>query len=185
MTITAYQIDYQQHVSTVRVTSDLSGTIYYHFYLDGAWLGQSQYPVWTLHLEQNEQAVVECVDSNDADFDPIAGAPDGYPARKTLWWIRSGASTVNHYRVDAKRDSDAWATVAVVPHEDRRWTYSYLTDRLDDLTPYQWSVYAVDDDGHLIALALLDAETIVRTPDAPEFTVSRDDGTDLITFSSG
>jgi hypothetical protein len=167
----------------VTVTSDLSGTIYYHWYLDGQYVGISTDGTWTFYLDEETQARVEVVDTNDADFDVEAGNPVPYPARRKLWWVRSLATDVAKYRAELNQDGGGWETIGFVQHDERQWTYELLTGRLDDLLDYDFRIVPIDTAGNDGTALDLDSETIVRTPDAPDFAVSFDEGTTKVTFT--
>jgi hypothetical protein len=185
LTITDYQQTRLGNVVTVTVTSDLSGVIYYHWYLDGLYVGVTEANEQSFYLDPDEQARVECVDTNSATFDPVANAPEGFPARRTLWWVRSLATDVEHYRVEQQAEgSQTWTTIGLVEHEADRWHYSLMTDRLDDLTTYTWRVVPVDTLGNDGTATTIGPEKIVRAPDAPDWTLSYDEGTDQVTFAA-
>lgn len=183
MTITAYSQTYVAGVTTVTVTSSLAGTVYFHWYADGTYLGATEGPSRSFFVEEGEQLRVEVVDTTDADFDPVAGAPAAYPARRTLWWCRSIDADVDHYRIEEQVDGGDWSTIGLVPHDDATWQYELVTERLDDLADYAWRVVPVDragNDGTAIALR---TERVVRTPDAPDFTATFDPDTTRVTFT--
>lgn len=183
MTITGAQLGRVGNVTTVTVVSDLGGSIYYHWYRDGCFVRCTQVPHHDFAIEAGDQARIECIDSNDANFDPIANAPDAYPARRTISWLRSLATDIDHYRVEQNRASGGWTLIRRVPHDPGVWQYRVLTPRLDDLTDYQWRIVPVDAAGNEGTAETVDAETIVRTPDAPDFTISFDPDTTRVTFA--
>ena len=184
MTITAYEITRFDVMVSVTVTSDLLGTglVYYHWYLDGLYQGVTTSPTRAFVLD-GEQARVEVVDTLDANFDPYADPPDAYPARRTVWWVRSLDADTDHYRVEQKEGAGEWAAIGAVAHDASKWSYELVTDRLTDLTDYKWRVIPVSqagNDGGPIELAV---ERVVRTPDAPGFTIAYDADTDEVTFA--
>ena len=85
--------------------------------------------------------------------------------------------------MDQNKASGGWSEIGRVPHNDALWTYSLFSPRLDDLTGYEWRVVPVDQAGNDGTSTDFASETIVRTPDAPDFDMSYDEGTDKITFS--
>jgi len=183
MAITNYQLSAMGNVTVVTVTSDLEGTVYFHWYVDGAYVASTTAATWSVFLEPGEEVRLEAKDTDDPDFDPIANAPVGYPGRRTLFWLRALATDVEHYRVEMQKDGGGWSTVAIVRHDENEWSYRVLSPRLEDLTPYEFRVVPVDDagnDGTAIAVA---AETVVRWPDGPDFTISYASGTQRVTFS--
>lgn len=183
MAITGYNVRRHGRMVIVTATSGLAGAVYYHWYLDGIYMGMSTNGRWTVYLDVDEQARIVCQDTNDADYDPIANATDGYPARRTLEWYKSVDTDVSHYRVEQNEDAGGWTELGTVAHEATRWQYTYLTRRLTDLASYQWRVIPVDlagNDGTALTIA---TEKVVRTPDAPNYTVTYDDVTDEMTFA--
>jgi len=183
--ITAYSTVRIGNVVQVTAVSDLGGTIYYHWYEDGTWLASGRVPTRAFRLPSGEQARIEAIDTNDDDFDPIADAPDGWPARRTLFWLRDPArGDVDAYLVEQQKDGGDWETVAAVPHVAGQWSYTLLSDRLDDLAEYAWRVTPMDRAGNPGTPVELAAEKIVRTPDAPSFGIAFDPNTTKVTFSA-
>ena len=183
MSITAYDQTRIGSITRIEVTSSLSGTIYYHWYVDGDWVASGTSPTYSLYLAADDQARVVCQDTNDADYDAVANAPDGYSARRTLHWVRSTAADVDYYRVDQKKAAGDWSAVGTVPQDTATWYHSFTTGRLDDLTAYTWRIMPVDrfaNDGTAIDIG---PETIVRTPDAPDFELTFDEATTRVSFS--
>lgn len=182
MTITAYQQTRIDDVTTVIVTSDLVGQIFYHWYLDGAYLGATDTPQRSFSVPAGDQARVEVIDTLDDGFDPLASAPDGWPARRSIFWTASVDSDVNHYRVEQQKAGGDWELLAIVEHDSARWTYTVLTGRLDDRTLYAWRVIPVDAAGNQGTAQTISQEMIVRTPDAPDFAATFDPITTHVTF---
>jgi len=79
MTITAIDTTRIGTITLVTVTSSLSGTVYYHWYLDGSFVVTTTANTYTFNLKEGEQATLSVIDTTDADFDPIENAPDGWP----------------------------------------------------------------------------------------------------------
>jgi len=167
----------------VTVVSSLTGTVYYHWYMDGAYLGFTTTPSRSFTVERDEQVSIDVLDTNDVDFDPVANAPAGYPARRTLVWTRSVDASVYQYRIEQRQDGGAWETLGYALDDASKWLFRYLTPRLDDLSEYEWRVIPMDlpgNDGTAISLGV---ERIVRTPDAPEFTATFDEGSTEVLFA--
>jgi len=182
MTITAYNVTRFDVMLQATVTSSLTGTVYFHWYLDGLYQGVTTSPTRGFVLD-DEQTRVEVVDTNDVNHDPYAAPPDAYPARRTVWWVRSLDADCDHYRVEQKEGAGAWESIGTVEHDPAKWSHDLVTDRLTDLTDYEWRVIpvsAVGNDGGPIELAV---ERIVRTPDAPGFTIAYDADTDKVTLT--
>lgn len=183
MTITDYQCRRIGDVTEVTVTSDLSAPIYYHWYVDGSFRASTQTNVLSFYLDEGEQLRLEVLDTTDPDWDPIANAPDGYPPRRTLWWVRSISSDCVAYCVEQQKDGGGWSSLITIPARDGVWEYSYTTQRLDDLADYEWRVVPIDSLGNEGTPLALSAETIVRTPDSPDWAFTFDEGTDKVTFT--
>ena len=183
MTVTAYNVTRLGNLSVVEVTSDLAGSIWFFWYLDGCYVARTTAPTYTFEIPTGDQARVECLDSNDAEFDPVANAPDAYPPRRSLWWVRS-VEAVDHYRLEQNADGAGWSIMARVWPRPGQWDFSYLTGRLTDLASYQWRVVPVDAAGNDGTPLELDAHTVVRTPDAPAFAIAFDEDTTEVTISA-
>lgn len=184
MAITSYSQTRIGTTTLVTVVSDLAGTIYYHWYLDGAYIASTGRPSYGFVLEAGDRVRIEVVDTNNPAFDPVANPPAGWPARRSIFWIRSITTDVDHYRVEQKKGAGAWTSVGIVFQSGVAWSHSVLSARLDDLADYEWRVMPVDAAGNDGTAIALDAETIVRTPDAPDFTVTFDEPTKKVTFAA-
>ena len=183
MTITAINQVQDQEATLVTATSDLSGTIFYHWYIDGAFIATTEIASYAFYLLDDEQVRIDVIDTNDSTFDPIANAPAGYPARRSIVWQPSLEDTVRTYDVQQEKDKDGYETIGLIPHRPGTWRYRLLSPRLIDLEDYTWKVDALDAAGEILGTEELNAETIVRTPDAPDFTVSFDEGTTKVAFT--
>ena len=180
MSITSYTATPIGNGCRVTVTSDLGGTVYYHWYSDGSYFAATAVAYVDVPLSGQER--IECIDTTDVDFDPIANAPAGFPAVRTLEWVRSIDTSVSQYRVQERVDGGDWETVALV-NADSRWAYRYLTGELTDLADYEWRAVPLSAAGADGTPAALDSETVVRRPDAPSFTVAFNEGASTVTFS--
>lgn len=90
----------QQHgLTTVTAVSDLVAPVFFYWYIDGAFISQNSTGEKSFHVERGEQLRVDVVDSNDADLDPIALSPGGYPARRTLEFVKSVDTEATAYLV--------------------------------------------------------------------------------------
>lgn len=187
MAITSYSQILVGGLTIVTVTSDLTPPpVYLHWYVDGAFIVQTTETSQSFFIPPGDQVRIEVVDSLDINFDAIANAPVGFPARRTVRWIRSDASDVAHYRVEQRKGAGAWGSIGTIePQPSNRWAFGLLSPRLDDLAVYEWRVVPVDaagNDGMIVTIA--DTETIARTPDSPDFTVSFDPATTRVTFAA-
>lgn len=184
MAITAYNQSRFGQYTIVTVTSDLSGTVFYHWYVDGAYVAATVTPQYSFLLDTGEQVRIDVNDTTDPDFDAIANAPAGYPARRSLVWTQS-MSDETEYRIDQDLDGGGYSTIATIDSVAGLWQYSYLTARLVDLGVYTWRVYAVDQAGNAGAsYRTIGPETVVRRPDAPDFDVTFDGATTKVTFAA-
>ncbi len=183
MTITAIDQVQDQETTIVTATSDLSGTIFFHWYMDGAFIATTEIASYSFYLLDDEQVRIEVIDTNDVDFDPIANAPAGFPARRSIVWQPSLEDEVRSYDIQQKLGAGDYETIGLIPHRPGTWRYRLLTPRLTDFGSYTWQVIALDAAGEILGAEELDAEQIIRTPDAPDFTVSFDEGTTKVTFT--
>ena len=184
MAITGITIGRQASVTTVTVISDLSGTIYYHWYIDGAFVGTSLEPMHCFALQADDQVRFAVIDTTDANYDPVANAPAGWPARRSIWWLRAGDTSIARYRVEQKKGAGSWTIIGYAEQAGAAWMHDLLTERLEDLETHQWRVIPIDEYGNDGTACILPAEKIVRRPDAPDFTVSFDSGTSKVTFAA-
>jgi hypothetical protein len=165
-----------------------NGSAYYWWYLDGLYWGRTETPQLRLWLPEGDEAVVYCEANDDADWDWIANAPDGWPARRTVWFVRSVDDDVAEYVCqyatgESEPAEEDWTTFARVPQRD--WTHRVATDRLADLTWHWLRVVPYDRAGNAgTARRTHRKEYIVRTPDMPDVTVAFDDGTQRITVDA-
>lgn len=170
-------------VTIVTAISGLSGTVYFHWYLDGVHVSSTQSNRHSIYMDNGDSGRVDVLDTTDPDFDPIANAPAGWPARRTLQWHRSAATDMDHYRVEQDIDGGGFAAIGTVHHDPLQWVYTFLTPRLVDLAVYTWRIVPVDTSGNDGAATTIRTEKIVRTPDAPDFTVAWDEGTTKVTWT--
>lgn len=170
------------NTTIVTAVSTLTAPTFY-WYLDGIFVGATQGGVRTFVSQPNDQQRIEVLDSTDPAFDPAANAPAGYPARRMLVFTRSIDPSVIGYRIEQQRAGGSWSSLGTVQDDRARWLYEFLTPRLDDLTQYAWRVIPMDEHGNDGTPVTLVEELIVRTPDAPNFAVAYNAGTQKVTFS--
>ena len=181
-TVTGYSQVRIGHVTVVHVTTALTGTVYYHWYRDGVWVASTCAANFGFRLPSDEQIRIDVLATTEEDW-TVPQEIDGHPSRKTLWWVRSMDEAVEQYRIEEDKDGGGYSAVGVVWDEPGRWDYRWMTPVLEDLATYTWKIYPVDtasNDGTPITLG---PEKIVRTPDAPEFQVTFDDGTTRVEFA--
>lgn len=155
----------------VEVTSFLRGSpIYFHWFLNGVYLG------WTLdgsrafRLEDFETVRLEVYDTCDPAWDLTTFSSKAAPARRLLAWIRSLDPTTVYYRIEQQVADGAWAALAYVPSDDLIWQYTWTTEILNDLTAYAWRIVPINAASLAGTPIAISAEIIVRSPDAPDFT---------------
>ena len=181
MTITSETTKKSGGMTTVTVVSDLSGTIYYHWFIDGSFVGQTQHGTLAIYLAPEDQVRIEAIDTNDVDFDSVANAPQGFPARRTLFWTHSVDVDPVRYVIKQQKDGGSADTIGELP-VGLAWSFVFLTPRLDDLAVYLWQLIPVDALGNDGTTLIIGFETVVRTPEAPEFTAVYDPGPKDVTF---
>lgn len=160
---------------TAIATSMLSGTVYFHWYLDGVYVASTTTGRWSFVLEAEERVQVSVIDTTSESFDPVANAPEGFPARRTIRWIRATYDGIAWYEVSQTKIGDSPVVIGRVKHDERRWAYSLRTPILDDLADYSWSVMSIfgdNNEGNNQSIGGPNGETVVRTPDAPRFTIT-------------
>ena len=170
--ITGYSSVRIGNIITVTATSDLSGVIYYHWYLDGSWIGQTNSNEKTITLGLGEQAELLAIDTNDADYDYIANAPVGWPSRHTVTWLRSLDDDVVQYVVEQRQDGGDWEEIATVDARSGRWSYDVTTPVLVDLSTYDWQITPVDEYGNSGTAEVTDAVLVVHGHNALAFTAT-------------
>lgn len=188
MSITSTSTVRQGNTTTVSATSNLSGTVYFHWYVDGEYVGASSATGGTsarsFIMGPGFQSQIDVLDTIDPDFDAYANAPTAYPARRTLQWVRcTDGPEVRHYRVEQLVDLGDWESIGIIQHDPSRWSYTFVVSGLVDLSTYSWRVIPVGANGNDGDMLILNEEEIVRTPDAPEFTATFTQATSRVTFA--
>jgi hypothetical protein len=172
------------NLTTISVTSTLSAPSFY-WYVDGVYVGVSKVPSRTINVPAGDQVSVDVLDSTSPSFDPIASAPAGWSARRSLTIFRSLDAQIDSYLVEQRLGAGSWAYIGTIRDNPQAWSYSLLTPRLIDLGSYTWRVTAINKSGNAgTPLSLGASETIVRTPDAPKFTASFDAVHDQVLFAA-
>jgi len=171
-----YTLSRKGNSTNVTVSKDLAGGVFYYWYLDGEFVGQTSTPSKMFLLEGGavggDFRQVVCLESNVGTLDLNAIAPVGYPAYRTLNFIRSLDPAIAEYLIEQQINGGSWTALARVKDDPRRWAYSVRTGRLADLTNYAWRITPIGQDGNSGTPAALAAEFIVRTPDAPDFSLT-------------
>lgn len=172
-------------VTVLTVAGRFAGRVFYHWWVDGDYGGRSASNTFGVHSPAASVARLYIIETLDPDFDPVAGAPDMFGPRKMIRWLRAVDLAAHSYRVEQSRAGAGWVEIGSVFAAGRAaWEFALKTPRLDDLVSYAWRVIPVTfagNDGNTLAFA---AETIVRTPDAPDWTVTWDPDTERVTFAA-
>lgn len=105
-----------------------------------------------------------------------------FPSRRRLWWIASPNDQAGGYRVETSKNGGDWQPIGFVYSRPNQWDYSLETEDLDDLAKYTWRIIPVGPSGADGQARVIQSETIVRTPDGPDFQASYDGETNQITF---
>jgi len=181
-----YVVTRAGNMITVRVEHtypDVDPT-FFHWYVDGVYMGQTTRPERSFYLPDGSQAYVETVITYDADFDAYANAPPGYPARMLITWHRSPDTDVAWYKVEQLKSGGSWTEIGRVRHKAGKWFYRLLSPRLDQTGVYSWRVTPIDAAGNEGTVETIDdVPTFYRRADAPDWTFTFDDGTAKITIS--
>ncbi len=173
----------------VAVVSDLhrGPGWWYHWYLDGVHVETTRGPSLTFSVPVGDQAHVDVIPTMNPAFDPVAAAPADEPSpRRVLEWVRSLGEDVAAYRIMQSTGVIGTDAVQVgrVDHWDGDWSYRFTTGRLGDLTWHRWWIVPIDVAGNEGSLGpTIGPETVVRRPDAPDFTATYDEGTQRVTFA--
>lgn len=183
MAITSLTARRLGRLTVVTAVSGLSGTVYFHCYVDGTWIGQNTTGVFYITLDTNEQAQIDVQDTTSATYDYIANAPTVYSAKRSLFWTASADADISYYLIEQNKDAAGWTEIGRV-YDNGIWSFAFLTLKLTDLASYQFRITPVDLAGNSGTAKTLSAETIVRVPEAPSFTISFDDGTDKVTYTA-
>ena len=163
----------------------------FHWYQDGTYIGSTSVPYRGFRLEAGEQSRIDVIPSSNPAFDPEIQAPTLEPSpRRVIELFRSLDTDVGEYYLQQASSSNGvfWSdfiTVRIIAHDSVRWSYRATTEILDDLTHYQWRIASVDDAGNEGTIGTsIGPEELVRRPDAPDFTVTFDEGTAKVTFAA-
>jgi hypothetical protein len=179
MAITAIDQSRSGSTVTVTATSSLTGTVYFHWYSDGRYVGGGVSASRTFALPAGEQARVDVIDTNDADYDAVANAPAGFPRRVTVEFVGSPDTDISHYIIEQNNDDVARLTAT-----DRNWLYRWTSPVLPDTqgaSQNEWTVRAVNRAGNESATVDV-TEEIARLGDAPDWSMSYDQPTNKITI---
>lgn len=185
MAITSMSTTRIGQVTVVTAISNLAPPVYFHWYLDGAYMGMTRAGSFSFALKEDEQARVEAADTSDAAFDPLLAPPAFFPARYTIHWVRSFSADIAEYIVEQRKSGGGWVTILRVPNDPEAWDYQVLTDRLDDIAVYEFRISTVDGAGNVGAAPIgTEDQTVYRLPDAPRWNFTWSAGTQRVTFAA-
>jgi hypothetical protein len=145
-------------------------------------------PNFSIALESGETVDFVCQDTADAAYDGPANAPEGAPARRSLFWLRAFASDLDHYLIQhatgqSTPAANDWVDVGTVKH-DGAWSYRWLSAVLADVTWHWFRVVPVDAAGNEGDPVTFGPEFVVRRPDAPGFAATFVPATTKVTFAA-
>jgi len=183
MAITSLTTQRVGRSTTITAVSGLGGTVFFHCYIDGTWIGQNETGIFFVTLDVDEQAQVDVVDTTDANFDFITNGPVVYSAKRTLYWTASTDADISFYKIEENKDGAGFVEIGRVD-DNGNWSFIFLTKKLTDLASYQFRITPFDMAGNAGTAITLSAETVVRVPEAPKFTISFDDPTDKLTYTA-
>jgi hypothetical protein len=169
-------------VVCVTAASDLTGSVNYHWWIDGVYLGSGSAPSRDFYIMAGEQARIDVIYTTDADFDPNENRPDVPETRQRLQWTLGVDLQATIWRIDEQTDGETWNTIAKVAVRTGQWSYEYLTRRLTDLVTYTWRVVPIDECGNERTEVSLGSFICVRLPDMPETTMEFDGVTNRVTI---
>jgi hypothetical protein len=169
-------------MTLVRVSSDLVGTVYFHWYQDGSYVGLTMVGQKGFRLSAGSEAEIVCQDTLDPAYDPVAAAPSGYPAVATLELVSSTDADIARYRLEQSQDGGAWVTIAYI-EDDGDWWWTFATERLDDLSTYAWRAVPIDLVGNDGTPKVLGTMRVVRRPSAVRWARAFDSVANRMTFS--
>lgn len=180
--ITSYT--FARSADTVRVTvvSNLVGDVFYHWYVDGDWIGRTLVPTNTVRVPLGRAVEIICIDTLDGDFDQYLSAPMGYPPDRIICWCRSTDPQVVAYRVSQRIAGGDWFTVGLVSADRRRWRYSFRAANLE-MALYCWRIVPIGVGGVEGPAIDIGPEFVVRLPAAPVISFAFDTQTKQVTFS--
>jgi len=169
--------------ATIAAKSWLRGPLWFYWWVNGVYYGRTTSGRLTLRPEAGERLTVEVFDTRDPEFDRTTFISRCAPARRTLQWLRSTAAAAASYLVEQRIGGGGWTKIARVPANSSTWLYTWRTEPLADLTLYAWRVTALDAAGNPGSHKVISPEIIVRTPDAPAWSVTLNSGTRKVTIS--
>lgn len=171
-------------VAIVTVTTNLTGTVYFHWYRNGRHVGVTPLAQKVFYAAKGDQLEIDCIATRYRSFDGWRHAPASYHGHRRLEWLRSADSDVRHYLVQYQQDGGDWTTFAKIAHKTGQWSYGAQTPLLDDGSTYGFRVVPVDTSSLEGTPLSLDTIGIVRRPDVTEYALSWSAGTGKVTFSA-
>jgi len=169
----------------VSVTTNLSGSVYYHWYVNGRWIGVTQRPQHWFHVQdERRQIEIECVATKWSRFDHELHRPLQYHGHPLVSWIRSASTDVAHYLAQYRQDAGEWTTFQQVRHVAGRWQYRVTAPLLADGSAYEFRVVPVNTSAVAGTPIVLDTVTVVRTPPVTAYVCTYDEDTDRVTFDA-
>lgn len=159
----------------IEVVSNLGGTVFFHWWIDGAYLGMTVTGRMEFQVADGEQSRITVHDTTDAAFDPIGSgqAPRFPPARMTAAWYKSLEADTAYYQVWMKEETNVPAEeyhlIGTVPHDPARWLYTFLSPRSRGFG-FSFDIRPVDKAGNIgTAMVQVGPPLTIAQPLAPDW----------------
>lgn len=119
---------------TLTVTSSLSNPApWFHWYLDGVWLGRTRANSFTVAIEPGQGGLFEAVDTQNDNFDPFANAPR-QPSSLNIYWPRViTAQPIAYYLVLIENGAGTYLDEKRIPADPEAWDYEYRSRHISSL----------------------------------------------------
>lgn len=167
----------------VLVTTNLSGVVYYHWYLDGVWVATTRRPQREFVVPAGEQREIEVWTTRWRGFDGQRHPPETHAGHRVFYWLRAAASDIAKYLAQYKLGAGDWVTFRTVEHRPGQWQYQAETPLLDDAGSYSFQVVPVDRSGNEGTPLDLGTLVVVRRPDVTVYACTWDSGSGKVTFA--
>lgn len=158
--------------ATIQATSILSSP-FYHFWLDGNYLGRNQTGIQTVRIEAGNRAAVTVRVTRSSSYDVDQAIPESFSGIVSVEWVRSTGGDVREYLLETRivGDAQGFVPVARVPARGQ-WRYTAKTPVLTDDQDWNLRVVPVDNFGNRGTRILYGARRVIRAPDAVQITAS-------------
>jgi hypothetical protein len=165
----------------VSVTTNLTGRVYWHWYVNGRYAGMSRASNRVFPVPRGAQANITSKPVRYASYNGAENEPLALSGEVTLEWTRSVDANIDRYLAQYQSAGGPWVTFAKV-RDSGAWSYRVTTPQLDDDVVYSFRVVPVDAAGNDGTAADLGSERIVRYPTATDGVVTFNPGPTTFTF---